>query len=226
MSHSSPVDLVTRGRSAAARLRRVLRRTLLARRRSLAALLAGIAVLGVLRAVSPPPGPTAAVQVARRDLAAGTVIERSDLDLVRVPVALVPDGLADTPVGSVLAAPLRRGEPVTDVRLVGPGLGAGFPDRVLVPVRFPDAAAADLLRPGDVIDVLATGSRSAAPGIVAADATVAAVPADRSGQGLAGSAPLGSAASGRLLLLAVHPEDAVDVAVSQVGQLLTYLRND
>lgn len=216
---------MTRGRSAAARLRRVLRRTILARRRSLAAVLAGIAVLGVLRAVSPPPGPTAEVQVARRDLTAGAVIERGDLERVRVPVALVPDGLVAAPVGSVLAAPLRRGEPVTDVRLVGPGLAAGFPGRVLVPVRFPDAAAADLLRPGDVIDVMATGSRSAAPGIVAAGATVAAVPAEPS-SGVGGDASVGSTASGRLLLLAVHPQDAVDVAVSQVGQLLTYLRSD
>lgn len=226
MSSPSPVALVTRGRSAAARLRRVLRRTLLARRRSLAALLAAIAVLGVLREVSPPPGPTVEMLVASRDLAAGTVVTRGDLELVEVPVALVPDGLAAAPAGSVLAAPLRRGEPVTDVRLVGSGLGEGFPDRVLVPVRFPDAAAADLLRPGDVIDVVATGSRSAGAGIVAADATVAAVAAEPSGASGLGSASLGPAASGRLLLLAVHPDDAVDVAVSQVGQLLTYLRSD
>ena len=61
--------------------------------------------------------------------------------------------------------------------------------------------------------------------IVAAGATVAAVPAEPS-SGVGGDASVGSTASGRLLLLAVHPQDAVDVAVSQVGQLLTYLRSD
>jgi len=204
-----------------ARLRRALRRTLLARRRSLAAALTAIAVLGVLREVSPPPGPTVEALVARHDLAAGTVVTADDVHTVRLPRGLVPDGLVDAPVGSVLAAPLRRGEPVTDVRIVGPGLATGFPDRVLVPVRFPDAAAADLLRPGDVIDVLAAGARSGVAGVIAADVTVVVIPAERTDSGT-----FGSNTSGRLVLLAVHPDDAVDVAVSQVGQLLTYLRND
>jgi hypothetical protein len=43
------------------------------------------------------------------------------------------------PEGRTLAGPVRAGEPVTDVRLVSPSLAAGYPGRVLVPVRIADA---------------------------------------------------------------------------------------
>ena len=43
-------------------------------------------------------------------------------------------------LGRVLAAPVRRGEPITDVRLVGPSLlGATTAGLVAVPVRIADA---------------------------------------------------------------------------------------
>ncbi len=51
---------------------------------------------------------------------------------------------------------MRAGETITDVRLVGPALLAGYGDQlVAAPVRIADAGSAALLQPGDVIDVLA-----------------------------------------------------------------------
>jgi hypothetical protein len=60
-------------------------------------------------------------------------------------------------VGRVLAGAMRRGEVLTDARLVGGGLLEGYgPGVAAVPVRMADAGAVRLLKPGDRIDVLAT----------------------------------------------------------------------
>ena len=69
-------------------------------------------------------------------------------------------------MADLVFAPMRRSEPLTDARLLGPGLLAGYgTGLVATPVRIADADAAKLLSPGDVIDVLAvpTGFEHAAP---------------------------------------------------------------
>jgi hypothetical protein len=83
---------------------------------------------------------------------------------------MLPDGVlrpGASFAGRVLTGPIRRGEPLTDVRLLGRGLLAGQSDGlVATPVRIADADAAQLVSPGDVIDVLAasTGPLFPAPG--------------------------------------------------------------
>jgi pilus assembly protein CpaB len=108
-----------------------------------------------------PAAPTTAVVVAARDLAAGTVLAAADLRSVGMPVPLTPAGAVARPsavVGRVAAGPLRRGEPVTDARIVGPGLAAGLGrgEETAVPVRLADADSAALVRAGDRVDVLGT----------------------------------------------------------------------
>src|SRR4051794_41930628 len=103
---------------------------------------------------------------------------------------MAPDGAvrdASAVVGRLLAAPVRRGEPLTDVRLAGAGLlGAGDADLLAVPVRLADAASAALLPAGDHRDVLAAGTPPGAPppaqGVVG-DAPGAARPAPPQGPG-------------------------------------------
>jgi hypothetical protein len=52
---------------------------------------------------------------------------------------------------------MRRGEPLTDVRLISSGLLDAYgPDTVATPVRIADAATARLLHHGDHVDVLST----------------------------------------------------------------------
>ena len=143
-------------RQRLADLRRAVRRAVLRRRRLLSALCVGGAVLVGLETAAPAPPPTVLVLTAARDLPAGTVLEGADL----VPVEFRPDSVPDgrparaAAVGRTLTAPLRRGEPVTDVRLVGPSLLRGYPGLVAVPVRLPDAGMAGLLRVGDRIDLV------------------------------------------------------------------------
>ncbi|MEV7970035.1 RcpC/CpaB family pilus assembly protein [Sphaerisporangium sp. NPDC088356] len=108
------------------------------------------------------PVPATEVLAAARDLRPGT-LAAPDLTVVRIPEAAVPDGALrpGAPVaGRVLAAPARRGEPLTDLRLLGPALVDAYgPGMVATPVRITDAGAARLLRVGDVIDVIAAAAQ-------------------------------------------------------------------
>ena len=63
-------------------------------------------------------------------------------------------------VGSTLAGPTRRGEVLTDVRLLGSRLAEAArstagPGARIVPLHLADSALIDLVRVGDVVDVLA-----------------------------------------------------------------------
>ncbi|TYK49439.1 SAF domain-containing protein [Actinomadura decatromicini] len=145
-------------------------------RRPLAALFAAAAAGLALPALRPGPPPSVAVLAAARDLRAGATLTASDLRRVRLPPEAVPSGaLRSGAAGRVLAGPMRRGEPLTDARLVGDGLLRGFgPGTVATPVRIADAGAVRLVRPGDRIDVLAapSPSPSLSPSLDAAPAVV------------------------------------------------------
>src|SRR3954449_4586473 len=136
---------------------RLLGRAVLARRRPLAAVCAAVAVTAALRAQAAPPPARVQVLTAAHDVAAGVALRPGDLTRSAYDPATVPSGVVDVraAVGRTTASPLRAGEPVTDVRLVAPGLLSGYPDRVAVPVRIGDAGAVRLLRVGDRVDLLA-----------------------------------------------------------------------
>lgn len=124
------------------------------------------------------------VVVAERDLSPGVTLTADDVGLRRRSVSTVPDGAAatvDAVVGSTLAGPSRRGEVLTDARVLGPrltGLSAG-PDPRVVPLHLADAAVLDLVRPGDVVDVLGAppGDADAQPRVLAGNAVVVLVSA-------------------------------------------------
>ena len=186
-----------------------------------------LACLALVLALRPPPAavdpstgaPVLPVVVAAADLPAGTTLTAVDLVRADLPAAVAPAGAAAEPgqlTGQVLAAPLRTGEAVTDVRLVGPGLWAAVPEgQVAAPVRLADLAVATLLRAGDRVDVLAATGDGAAPSVqvVAADALVLTAPA------AAGDGP--AAADTGLLVLAVPPDTAGRLAAAAAGATLT-----
>lgn len=198
-------------------LRLAVRRGVLRRRRSLAALCAVIAVGAGLRATQPPEPPTVALSVAAHDLPAGRTLTGADLTELRVPPAAVPDGAGDRSglLGRSLAAPVRRGEPITDRRLVDDSLTAGYPGRAVVPVRLPDAAAAGLLRPGDHVSIWAAGSRGDSAALAVGDALVVTVGAVEEEAGPA-------ALPGRLVLLAVPPADLGPLLAAAAREWLSY----
>lgn len=196
-------------------LRQATRRRLLRRRRLLALALLTVAILAALRALAPPPTPSTAVAVAAHDLPAGAVVDGSDLTEVHLPRDLVPSGLADAPVGRVLAGPLRRGEPVTDVRLTGPDLAAGQPPgTVAQPVRLTDAGQVALLGTGDRIDLVTADPRSGLARTLATDVAVLAVPpADQAAD---------PALPGRLVVLAVAATDVAAITAAWSTAYVTF----
>lgn len=169
------------------------------------------------RAATGPP-PTTPVLVAARDIPGGTTLLRTATRIARLPAALVPAGAlrsVDAAVGRTVGAPLRRGEPITDVRLVGRSLAAALAGTgaVAAPVRLADADTAALLRPGDAVDVLAAPQRGD-PGparLVATDARVMAVPPPDPD----------STADGALVVLAMPENAARSVAAATTSGLIT-----
>ncbi|MGZ4426912.1 MAG: Flp pilus assembly protein CpaB [Nocardioidaceae bacterium] len=203
---------------------RRFRRAVLARRRLLAALCAAGAVAAGLQATSVPPPATASVLTAARDLPAGAVLGAGDLTWTAFAPGSVPAGVlhdeADA-VGRTTAAPLRRGEPLTDVRLVTGSLLRGYPGMVAAPVRIGDPGSVALLRVGDHVDVVAADpqGRNAAT-VVAAHAAVVAIPRER--RDALASSP-GGTSGGGLVVLAVPETTAQDLAEHAVSTFLSVL---
>ena len=212
-----------------------LRRRLGRHRRTVAALLLAASAVAGLTALAPARPATTGVVVAAHDLPAGQRLRPADLVVVELPVGVRPDGTATSVAalsGRTVAAALRRGEPVTDVRLVGPGLLMGSHGMVAAPVRLADAEAAALVRPGDVVDVYAasgdavlgdpglatagSSDSSSRARLVADGARVLAVPpAVSTGDTQAPTS------DGALLVLAVGPETARALAGAASAERLS-----
>ncbi|WGV48116.2 SAF domain-containing protein [Rhodococcus erythropolis] len=123
-----------------------------------------LAALGVVLFFRGDPATdTVAAVVSSRDLTPGQVIADSDVEIREIDSKQLPEGVVsdtDLVVGRTVAGPIRSGETVTDVRVLSPrlaGLSVGTDDARIVPVRLADAAVADMLRSGDVVDVLTVG---------------------------------------------------------------------
>ena len=175
-----------------------------------------------LQALAPSSPPTVRVLVAATDLAGGRVLTSADLRLARLPPAAEPTGSLDDPVqarGRVLAAPVRTGEPITDVRLVGPGLlGALGPGLVAVPVRVADAASVSLVTAGERVDLLAApADPTGRPATVVASAVRVLVVPPSSDAGLGGS----GSSDGALLVVAATRPVALALAAAATSERLS-----
>lgn len=189
-------------------------------RRALAALLVLLAVALALR----PQPATATVLVAVHDLTPGRTLTADDVRTRAVPAGLIPDGAAVQPSqveGRVLAGAVRRGEPITDARLLGPELTRLLsPDggSASVPVRLADPAVAALLAPGSTVDVVGAGEREHDPRVLAERATVLAVVDDTRTAGFGQAA---AAVQGKLVVLLLPQQAATHVAAVSLSQALT-----
>jgi Flp pilus assembly protein CpaB len=189
-------------------------RTLVARRVAAAALVVLAAVAAVR---SDPRGEQTDVVVAARDLAPGAEVTANDVRIETRLATTVPDGSqssVDTIVGSTLAGPARRGEVLTDVRVLGPRLAqsAAGPNARIVPLHLADSALLDLIRTGDVVDVLAASEDDTEPQVVATDAVVILVSEKQKGPGIGGD---------RVVLVALPAHAANDVAGATLMQTVT-----
>lgn len=134
--------------------------------------------LGALR--TEPPGRT--VVVAAHDLGSGTALRAGDLDRARLPLASVPahsTTRVEDVVGRTVAGPMRRGEVVTDRRVVRPDRLSGFPPgTVLVTVRLADPDVLASVGVGDHVDVVAVDPEGAKAEVVARAVEIVTMPQD------------------------------------------------
>lgn len=152
-------------------------------RRSVAGLLALAALVLGVHDLLAPERPGTAVIAASRDLVPGAAVDDADLTEIVVPTENLPDGAvrdrADV-LALTVAGPIRRGEILTDIRLLSPRLTEavlGDSDARVVPVRPGDTAMVELLRAGDRIDILAVDDQHGAESrTVAENALVVVVP--------------------------------------------------
>lgn len=184
-------------------------------RRVLAALL--VVLAGVLALRGNPATAGRAVVVAAHDLAPGEVLTDADLRVVQREAHTVPEGAVaarSDAAGRALAGAVRSGEPLTDVRLVGQALAVaatGNGRASSVPVRLADADLAQLLHPGDTVDVLAMGEKRGGVSVIATGAKVLVVaPAEDKRR-----------SEGRLVVLGLPAEQANTVAAASLAQSIT-----
>ncbi|NYE95179.1 Flp pilus assembly protein CpaB [Psychromicrobium silvestre] len=196
------------------RLFRLLRR----RRRLLAALLLCAAAAVAVEQLTPVDQFTASALSATADLPTGTVLSAAQLKIVRLPPAAVPDAAFNDPeqvIGQQLAAPLRRGQLLTDASLLGHSLLIGAPPGTeAVPVRVADPATMAWLLPGQLVTVVLSIEDQAGrygPGAVLASAVpVLWIPAKEPGS--SSWSTLGESSASGLVLLAAPKNQSKSLA--------------
>ncbi|MFM8240678.1 MAG: Flp pilus assembly protein CpaB [Actinomycetota bacterium] len=191
-------------------------------RRTLAAVLAFAATLGVLAVVRPSPPASVSVLVASHDLPAGATLASDDVRIAEVPADALPPGAftsAGDLSGRTLSAPMSAGEMVTSTRLTDAALSYEE-GTYAVPLRLADAEVAGLLAPGVVIDIVRDARGRVE--VVAQAVRVITVPR-RGATNSMGSSP--NSTPGSLILVAADRTTAIRLAAAgTTGDLAAIMR--
>ncbi|WP_152361340.1 SAF domain-containing protein [Microlunatus speluncae] len=176
-------------------------------RRKLAVIAAVLAVLTGINAAAPRAPDTVTVLRAVEFLPGGGPVAATQVRLEAVVAEAVPEDALTDPaqaVGRILAAPVPKGQVLTGSDLVGDRTLR--PGRVLAPVRLADSGLAAVLRPGDVIDIVAADGQGGPAGTVARGVRLVTIP------GADGSTGRSDSAAGVLVLVEVDDETALGLA--------------
>jgi pilus assembly protein CpaB len=186
-------------------------------RRKLAVVAAIASVLTGLSAVAPEGPATITVVKAKSRLPGGMILSVSDLVLDRVVASDVPEGVLTDPnelVGKTLAAPVAQNQMMTLLTTTA-GRTSVPTGHVIAPLRLGDAALTALLRPGDLVEVVAADPDGGEPATVVASnvrvVTVPEAPNDRAGPG----------PDGGLVLIDVDSRTAAMVAQAAASATLS-----
>lgn len=199
------------------------------RNRRLAVALLLCAAAGItVHQLTPAPAHTLPALAAARDLPAGATLGGSDLAAVDVPPFLLAAGTftdAAQLSGQQLAAPLRKGQLLSEAQLVGPGLLTGSPPgSAAVPLRMADPSSIQLVSPGQLVDIVLTGGagfEQQSPSKVLAKAVPVLWTSAREGQG---GQWLSAGDSDGLMVVAATPAQASALAgASTQGKLFFVL---
>ena len=126
------------------------------RRRTIAALLAVVGALLLVGTFHGSSNVSVKTLVATNEIASGSVIGVRDVELRNLPIHLVADGSFHSTtdaVGEIAVGAIRRGEVITDARVVAPAL-LSESGKVAIAITLNDSANAQLVHAGDHVDVL------------------------------------------------------------------------
>ena len=194
-------------------------------------LICALAAVVVMRAyarrldvVRPDGGPPASLVAAVEDVARGDVLTEEMLELVTLPSRFAPPGaMRDVAraAGRIAIADIAAGEVLTTLRLAGTESG---PTASLVPqglraVEVPVAGAVGV-KPGDLVDVIATFGGGGAHTEVAGEALEVLAVHREGGGGSLGAATAPTSGGGGLVLL-VTPTDAERLAFASAFATLS-----
>jgi Flp pilus assembly protein CpaB len=155
---------------------------------------------------------------ARSQLPGGTVVSAADLVLDRVAASDIPEGALTDPdalIGKTLAAPVAENQILTPLTASVVRTSVS-PGHVIAPLRLADTALGALIRPGDVVDVIAANTQAEQAVVVAAGARVVTIPDlpdDRAGPG----------PDGALVLIDVDAQTASIVAQAAASSTLSVI---
>ena len=166
-----------------------------------------------LDAPRPDGGPVVDVVATADDVVRGTILTDELLEVVAIPTRFLPPGAIrdrERVAGRVASADLAEGEVLTQLRVAG---GRAGPTASVVPLgmRAVHVAVASSVgvRPGDLVDVLATFGGGGAHTEVTGEA-LEVLSIERGSAGSLGAAP--GSTGGRGLVLLVTPVDAERLA--------------
>ena len=215
------------GRAGPSAVRRLSGWLIRNRRLAVALLLCAAAGIAVQQ-LTPAPAHTVTAVASARDLPAGASLTGTDVVELSVPPGLVPAGAFTDPaavLGKQLAAPLRKGQLLSDAQLLGPGLLAGTaPGSAAVPLRIADPSSIQLVAPGQLVNIVMTNGtdygQAAASEVLAASVSVLWT----SGQGGKTGEWLGTGETEGLMVVAADPDQARKLAgASTQGKLFFVL---
>jgi Flp pilus assembly protein CpaB len=187
-------------------------------RRKLAVLAAVAAVLTGISAAAPEGPAMITVVKAKSQLPGGAVLSAEDLVIDLVAASDVPNGALSDPhalIGRTLAAPVAENQMMTPLTMIAARTSVS-PGNVIAPLRLADTALAALLRPGDVVDVIAADTQAEQAVVVAAGARVVTIPELPDEQA-------GGSLDGALVLIDVDAQTASIVAKAAASAALSII---
>ena len=177
-----------------------------------------------LDVVRPDGGPPIAVVAAVAHVPRGSVLTETVLEVVTLPSRFAPPGairdLARA-TGRIVVADIAAGEVVTQLRLAGSGSGptASLVGAGMRAVEIPVASAVGV-RPGDLVDVIATFGGGGAHTEVAGEA-IEVLAVDRAGGGASFGGATAPPQGGIGLVLLVSSTDAEALAFASAFATLS-----
>ncbi len=158
---------------------------------------------------------TKPVIVASKNIAAGSILSKSDLKEIRIPVsAIAPNPLTQQElIGRMLASNISENEQLSNTRVLA--TAEKITDQRVVGVRIIDSEVASILKPGSLVDVVRiSNANGGLGGVIARDVSVVAIASKKSSFG---------ASAGSVVMVSTNNENAVNLAINSSEKLTVLL---